>query len=371
MTVTTTPPDLSPTPTSPYGDRSVDDVMGQVLSELAASLGVLLTELGLRTGIWAAMRGAGPLAVEDLAMRAGVRTALVQEWARSQAAAGYLTYDPHTDRYALPEAVAVALLDAPGGATVGACTEMMQSMLATFDEFAEAFARDGSFAWHQRDLRHWHGTDRLTRAQLPAALIGAAVDQMSGIRPMLDAGGTVLDVGCGFGFPTRSVATHFPAAIVVGVDYHQRSVEAASRFAQDEGLTDRVSFHVASATDLPGTGYALITFFDSLHDFGEPAAALRAARSALAPGGAVLVCDNDAADSVADNLNPLGRMYYAVSTLICTPNALSQQGPDSPPPLGTYAGQARIGEVAQQAGFSRISRLEVPGALNLFLDLRP
>jgi SAM-dependent methyltransferase len=349
----------------------VEQVMGQIVTELGASLGVLLTDLGLRSGLWAALRGAGPVSVADLAARTGVRAALVREWVRSQAAGGYLDFDPDADRYVLPEPVAVALLDAPGGAMIGACTEMFQSMLAGYDDLAAAFARDGSFGWHQRDLRHWHGTDRLTRAQLPPDLIAAAVAAMPGIADALDAGGRVLDVGCGFGYPTTVIADRFPRAAVVGVDYHQRSVAEARRTAEAAGLGGRVTFTVAAASDLPGSNYALVTFFDSLHDFGDPVGALRAAREVLAAGGAVLVCDNDAAERVVDNLNPIGRMYYAVSTLICTPNALSQQGPGSAEPLGTYAGAARISEVAREAGFSRATRLSVPGALNLFLDLRP
>jgi SAM-dependent methyltransferase len=352
-------------------ETTVEAVMDQILGELSASLGVLVTDLGLRSGLWDALRGAGPTSTADLAARTGVAPALVREWARSQAAAGYLSYDPATDRFTLPDAVAIALLDAPGGAMIGACTEMFQSMLAGYDDLAVAFAGDGRFGWHQRDLHHWHGTDRLTRAQLPAEVIAGAVAAMPGLPEALGAGGRVLDVGCGFGFPTTAIAERFPDATVVGVDYHQRSIDEARRTVEAAGVGDRVTFAVAAAADLPGSDYALVTYFDSLHDFGDPVAALRAARDVLAPGGAVLVCDNDAAEQVVDNLNPAGRMYYAVSTLICTPNALSQQGPGAAEPLGTYAGAARIAEVARQAGFTRATRLSVPGALNLFLDLRP
>jgi SAM-dependent methyltransferase len=355
--------------------------MGQILSELGSSLGVMLTDLGLRSGLWATLRGAGALTAGQLAERTGVSNALVREWARAQAAAGYLGYEPEpaeqgidtgeADRFVLPEPVAIALLDAPGGAMIGACTEMLQSMLGTYDDLAEAFVGDGRFGWHQRDLHHWHGSDRLTRAQLPVDVIGAAVAAMPGIGPVLNDGGRVLDVGCGFGFPSTAIATQFPAATVVGIDYHQGSIEEARRAADKAGLAGRVTFAVAAAADPPGSGYSLISYFDSLHDFGEPVAALRAAREVLAPGGAVLVVDADAGTSVADNLDPMGRMYYAVSTLVCTPHALSQQGPDSAEPLGTYAGADRLIDIARQAGFSRATRLTVPGALSLFLDLRP
>ncbi|HMQ36126.1 MAG TPA: methyltransferase domain-containing protein [Micropruina sp.] len=355
--------------------EAVEAVIAQLMGELGGSLGVLLTDLGLRAGIWPALRGTGPVTVADLAARTGVAAPLLREWLRSQAAAGYLSHHPGTtgpdqDRFALPEPVAIALLDAPGGAIVGACTEMLISMAEHHDALGDAIAGDGGLGWDERDFRHWHGADRLTRATLPAELIAAAVDAMEGIAPALDAGGTVLDVGCGFGFPTLTIAGHHPGARAIGIDYHARSVAEASSRAERAGLADRVSFQVAAATDPPGSGYALITYFDSLHDFGDPVAALRAARSVLAPGGAVLVCENAAADTVAENLNPAGRMFYAVSALVCTPNALSQRGPGADDPLGTFAGAARLTEIAREAGFGRMRRIETPGAMSLFLDLR-
>ena len=197
--------------------EAVEAVIAQLMGELGGSLGVLLTDLGLRAGIWPALRGTGPVTVADLAARTGVAAPLLREWLRSQAAAGYLRHHPGTtgsdqDRFALPEPVAIALLDAPGGAIVGACTEMLISMAEHHDALGTAIAGDGGLGWDERDFRHWHGADRLTRATLPAELIAAAVDAMEGIAPALDAGGTVLDVGCGFGFPTLTIAGHHPGA---------------------------------------------------------------------------------------------------------------------------------------------------------------
>lgn len=362
MTMITSTPETST-------DRTVDDVFGQLITELGASLGLMITDLGRRTGIWQALRDGGPSTAEELAVPTGIPAPLVREWLRSQAAAGYLGYDPATDRFTLPEAVAIALLDAPGGATVTACLEMMRSMLDGYDDLVASYPSDQGYGWDRRDFHHWHGADALTRAQLPAPVIAAAIEALG----LHGAGtqGAVLDVGCGFGYPTRTMAAVLPTRIV-GIDYHARSIEEATRAASAEGVADRVSFHVASATDLPGDGFRLITFFDSLHDLGDPVAALEAARAALAPDGAVLVCETPAADRVADNLNPLGRMYYAVSALICTPNAISQQEPTATDePLGTFAGPARLTEVAHRAGFGQVKVLDVAGAQSLFLDLRP
>jgi SAM-dependent methyltransferase len=206
----------------------------------------------------------------------------------------------------------------------------------------------------------------LTRAVLPAAALAAAVEQLPGIAARLRRGGRVADVGCGFGAPTIMLARAFPEAPVIGFDYHDASVAAARKAAAEAGVGARVSFEVATAADLPGTGYDLITFVDSLHDLGDPAGALSHARRALTPGGAVLLVEPPAGDTVADNLNPLGRMFYGVSTLVCTPNALSQ----GTAALGTLAGAARLTEVARAAGFGTVRRVDTDAPMNLLLELR-
>jgi SAM-dependent methyltransferase len=348
-------------------EPTVDAVMGQILGELGGSLGVLLSGLGIRTGLWAALAEAGPLTPAELSKRTGVAEALAREWLRAQAAAGYLRYNAEAGSFTLPEAVAVAMLHAPGGAMLDACTSMFCSMAVGFADFSEAFRGGAGYGWDRRTEEYLHGSDLLTRAALPAGLIGAVLDELG---TSLGAGGSVADIGCGYGSPTIAVAAHFPAARVLGIDYHDVSVTHARKAAAEAGLSERVRFEVAAATDLPGAGYALITFFDSLHDLGDPVGALATARDALTPDGVVLLVEPLAADRVEDNFNPAGRMFYAVSTLVCTPNALSQQVPGGPEPLGTLAGEPRLREVAAAAGFTRVRRLPVDAPLNLVLELR-
>jgi SAM-dependent methyltransferase len=359
---------MTATMTVTTAERTVDEVMEKILGELGGSLGVLLNALGTRTGLWAAMAGAGPLTSTDVADRTGLSTPLVREWLRAQAAGGYLSYDPARETFTLPETVAVAMLHAPGGAMIDACTSMLCSIGAGFADFTEAFQGSGAYGWDRRTAEYLHGSDLLTRTALPAELIGAILDQLG---TGLEDGGAVADVGCGYATPTLAVAAHFPAARVLGVDYHDVSVSHARDAANRVGLGDRVRFEVAAATDLPGSDYSLITFFDSLHDLGDPIGALTHARLALAADGAVLLVEPLAADSVEDNLNPTGRMFYAVSTLVCTPNALSQQVPGGPEPLGTLAGETRLRDVAAAAGFTRVRPITVDAPLNLVLELRP
>ncbi|MFI5694599.1 class I SAM-dependent methyltransferase [Kribbella sp. NPDC051586] len=351
----------------PVTDAAVEEQMGKILTELGASLGVLLTALGTRSGLWAALADAGPLTDRQVAAKVDVHPALVREWLRAQAAGGYLEYDPAGETFVLPAPVAAAIHYGPGGALVDACATMLSSMGEGFGAFSEAFRTGQGFGWHQRTAEHWHGTDAFTKIALPEELIAAAIGAMPAVVEALSSGGTVLDVGCGYGTPTTDIAKLYPAARVLGIDYHDASVA----HAREQAGPDNVRFEVAAAADLPGSDYDLITFFDSLHDIGDPRGALVRARSAVADSGIVLLFEPLGADDVQDNLNPTGRMFYAVSTLACTPNAVSQETATSSEPLGAQAGEKRLRALAAEAAFSRVERLDVPAPLNLVLALRP
>ena len=366
----------TPPKAAPFG-RDTDDMgaaveaqMGKIVTDVGAALGVLLTSLGTRSGLWAALAGAGPLTTADLAAKVSVESSLVREWLRAQAAGGYLDYDAANETFTLPDAVAAAICYGPGGALVDACATMMSSMGEGFAAFSEAFSTGRGFGWHQRTADHWDGTDAFTRVALPTELIEAAVDEMAGVATVLATGGTVEDVGCGYGTPTLAIAGLYPSAQALGIDYHDASIAHSRAEAASSGISN-VRFEVAAAADLPGRGYDLITFFDSLHDIGDPLGSLARARAAVAPDGAVLLFEPLGADDLQDNLNPNGRMFYAVSTLACTPNAVSQKTPTSSEPLGAQAGEKRLRALAADAGFSRVRRLDIPAPMNLVLELRP
>ena len=300
-----------------------------------------------------------------------VDPALVREWLRAQAAGGYLDYDPVRETFELPGAGCGRPRRRPGrGRWSMRAATMMSSIGEGFGAFSDAFSTGRGFGWHQRTADHWHGTDAFTRVALPVELIGAAIDQMPDVASALAGGGTVVDVGCGYGTPTSGIAGLYPAASVLGIDYHDASIAHARAEAATSGVGN-VRFEVAAATELPGADYDLITFFDSLHDIGDPAGALRRARAAVAPTGAVLLFEPMSADDVQDNLNPVGRMFYAVSTLACTPNAVSQRTSTSSEPLGAQAGERRLRALAAEAGFTRCRRSGVEAPMNLILELRP
>ncbi len=348
---------------------AVEAQMGKIMTELGAALGVLLTSLGVRSGLWAALAGAGPLTTAEVADRVKVEPSLVREWLRAQAAGGYLTYNPDTQAFTLPDDVAGAIYYGPGGALIDAAASMMSSMGAGFPAFSEAFSSGRGFGWHERTAEHWHGTDSFTQVALPTELIATAITALSNVPAALAGGGSVADVGCGYGGPTRAIAGLYPTARVTGFDYHDASIAHARSTAAQAGET--VKFEVVAATALPTSGFDLITFFDSLHDIGDPRASLVRARAALAPTGAVLLVEPAGGDNVEDNLNPVGRMFYAVSTLACTPNAVSQKTATSSEPLGAQAGEHRLRALASEAGFSQVRRLDVDAPMNLILELRP
>lgn len=203
---------------------AVEEQMAKIVTELGAALGVLLTSLGTRSGLWAALAGAGPLTTAQVAAKVSVEPSLVREWLRAQAAGGYLDYDPATGMFTLPDAVAAVICDGPGGALVDAAATLFSSMGEGFPAFSEAFSSGQGFGWHQRTAAHWHGTDAFSRVALPGDLIAAAIGAMGDVAAVLTAGGSVADVGCGYGTPTMAIAGQYPAARVLGIDYHDASI---------------------------------------------------------------------------------------------------------------------------------------------------
>jgi SAM-dependent methyltransferase len=342
----------------------IDAVAGRMVEELGVTLSTLTTALGVRTGLWSALAGAGPLTPAELAELVGTAEPYAREWMRTQAAAGYLRYADGA--FELPGEVAAALVHGPLGSMIDAAVTMLCATGARFDAFADAFQAGRGFGWDERAAEHWHGVDQFTRAAMTPDFPAMAIGALEGVPEALRAGGAVLDVGCGFGTPTIWIAESFPAARVTGCDYHDASIAAARKAAAAAGVADRVRFEVATAKDAPGSGYALVVFVDSLHDLGDPVGALARARELLAPDGAVLLIEPRGADRLEENLNPVGRMFYAVSTMFCTPTAVSQEGTA----IGTLAGPQILADVARDAGFRVVRPVPVEAPFNLVLELR-
>lgn len=346
----------------------VEELMGRLLNDLAATAGVQMTHIGIKTGLWKAMAGGGWLTTAEVATRSGVAQPYAREWLKHQAASGYVDYDPQSGRFALPPAAAAVLADDVQSGIVSGFASMLSAMATDNAMVEEAFRSGGGVGWHQRSAQHWQGMDLATRAEVVPALASQWIPALDGVADKLRTGGSVVDIGCGYGAALIGIGQAYPNSRCIGFDYHDASIAQARKAAAAAGVADRVMFEVADAAAYPGTRYDLVLFVDTFHDLGDPLAALRHTRRALADDGTVLLVEFAAADRLEDNLNPMGRLLYASSALVCTANALSQGAAD---PLGTAPGPARLTELAREAGFTSISRLDVEAPFNLLLELRP
>lgn len=337
----------------------------KAVGDVGALLAGAMVVIGDRLGLYRAMSGAGPVTAADLAGRTGTHERYVQEWLGAQAAAGYLRY-AGDDRYELPAEHAVPLLDeASPACVVGAFETAVGAVLAT-DRIADAFRTGEGVFWGDHDPHVHTGCERFFRPGYLAFLTTAWIPALDGVEARLREGIRVADVGCGHGASTIHLAQSYPSSTYTGFDPHDASVEAARKRAADAGVADRVRFEQATAKELSGS-YDLVAYFDCLHDLGDPVGALRAAREHLADGGTVLLVEPMAGDRVEDNLNPVGAAYYGFSTLLCTPNSLAQETKAA---LGAQAGEARLREVAREAGFGSFRRVaETP--FNLVFEVRP
>jgi 2-polyprenyl-3-methyl-5-hydroxy-6-metoxy-1,4-benzoquinol methylase len=321
--------------------------------------------VGHRLGLYRALATA-PATPAQLAERTDTDTRYVAEWLAGQAAGAYVTYDPSTGSYSMSEEQAFALAD-PNGPNLPAAFVLALGTLRAEPRITDAFRTGGGVGWHEHHPDVFTGTEAFFRPGYAANLVPSWLPALDGVVSKLQAGGRVADVGCGLGTSSVLLAQAYPKSTIVGSDYHQQSIDLARKRAADAGVSDRASFEVASAQTFTGSGYDLVTAFDCLHDMGDPLGAARHVREALAADGTWLIVEPNAGDTVADNLNPVGRMYYSASTFLCVPNGLSQPGGYA---LGAQAGEAAIREVATDAGFTRFRRAaETP--FNLIYEVRP
>jgi SAM-dependent methyltransferase len=348
------------------GDKLMQFVFHAV-DEVGATLNAALVVMGDKLGLYRALAGAGPLSPADLAQRTGTAERYVREWLNAQAAGSYVEYDPDSGRYWLPPEQAVALTDPDSPAYLPGFFQIALGSVLDSPKIVEAARTGAGFGWHEHVHDVHEGCERFFRPGYNANLISGWLPALEGAVAKLERGALVADVGCGHGASTILMAQAFPNSTFVGSDYHEGSIETARRHAQEAGVAERVQFETAPAAGYDGSGYDLVTMFDCLHDMGDPVGAARHVRGSLKPDGTWMIVEPHAGDRVEENLNPVGRAYYAFSTLLCTPASLSQEVGLA---LGAQAGEARIGDVVGAAGFTRFRRVaETP--FNLVFEARP
>ena len=340
--------------------------LGTFVSDLGATAAAGSVVIGDRLGLYRAL-AEGPATPAELARRTSTDTRYVAEWLHGQAAGGYVTRDPDGEKYSLTEEQAFALTDPNGPIYLPGAFQLALGSLQAVPRITEGFRTGAGMGWHEQDEDVFDGCERFFRPGYVANLATSWIPALEGVEDRLAAGAKVADVGCGHGASTVLMAQTYPASTFVGSDYHGGSIDEARKRAADAGVADRVSYEVASAQAFTGTGYDLVTTFDCLHDMGDPVAAARHVRESLGTNGTWLVVEPFAGDEVADNLNPVGRLYYSFSTLLCVPNAKSQSGGYE---LGAQAGESAIRKVVAEGGFTRFRRAaETP--FNLVFEARP
>jgi len=345
-------------------EAKLHEFMGKVVTDMGGAWMMAMVLIGDELGLYKAMADGQPLTAEALATRCGCHPRLVREWLDANAASGYLEVADGAYRLPPEQGMALATEDSPVFVAPG--QSVVASCFMDLDKVLEAFRGNGAFPWSAHHHRMFHGVEKFFRPGYQANLTTTWLPALEGVVDKLKRGAKVADVGCGHGASTIVMAKAYPNSQFVGIDFHKPSVEIAGKRAVDAGLGARVSFTTATAQAYTERDFDLICFFDCLHDMGDPVGAARHAQQALKDDGTVLLVEPFAGNSLAENSTPVGRLYYAASTMVCTPNSLSQEVGLA---LGAQAGEARLARVFAEAGFTRFRRAtETP--FNLILEAR-
>ena len=344
----------------------LNDFMGRFVHDFGAAMHAATIVVGDQLGLYKAL-AEGPATAVELARRTQTDARYLREWLSAQAASGYVQYHPETQTFSMSEEQSFALAQEGSPAFIPGAFQIAVAQFKAITKMKQAFRTGLGLGWHEHDAALFHGTERFFRPGYAANLVSQWLPALDGIHARLKAGARVADVGCGHGASTIIMAQAYPASSFVGFDYHEPSIVHARAAARDAGVSDRVSFEVASAKDFPGQDYDLVAVFDCLHDMGDPVGASAHVRQSLRADGAWMIVEPFANDRLEDNLNPVGRIFYSASTFICTPASRSQEVGLC---LGAQAGEARMQDVVTQGGFSRFRRAaQTP--FNLVYEARP
>jgi 2-polyprenyl-3-methyl-5-hydroxy-6-metoxy-1,4-benzoquinol methylase len=342
-------------------------VLGRAVLDMGAVMHAALVLIGEKHGLYKLLDERGPITSAELASGSNTKERYVREWLASQVAGGYVTYDKETDRYSLTPEQAFTLAEEDSPAYLPGAFELALSAAKAEPKIAERFQSGEGLGWHEHDPGLFRGTERFFRPGYAAYLTGTWIPSLHGVEAKLKKGARVADIGCGHGSSTILMAEAYPNSKFDGFDYHRASIQVAEQRAREADVENRVSFRVGTAQDFPGENYDLIACFDSLHDMGDPVGAAKHILSKLGKDGTWMIVEPFANDTLEENSNPVGRLFYSASAMICTPASMSQ---DIGLALGAQAGEKRINDVVIKGGFTRFKRAsETP--FNIVYEAKP
>ncbi|MHC5024053.1 MAG: class I SAM-dependent methyltransferase [Planctomycetota bacterium] len=350
----------------PIDQSRLDSLLEKMVGDMGAAAVAPLVILGDRLGLYKALAAHGPMTTEDLADRTGTTERYVREWCAAQAGSGYVEFDSATGQFGMSAEQQAVFADDDSPACMTGGYYGIGSMFIDEPKISHAFRTGEGVSWGDHSECLFCGTEKFFRPGYKANLVADWLPALDGVVERLERGGKVADVGCGHGASTLVMAEAFPKSTFIGFDFHEASVECASARAKESGLTN-VSFDVAAAKHYPGSDYDLVAFFDCLHDMGDPVGGVAHTLRALAPDGTLMIVEPFAHDDLEQNLNPIGRMYYSFSTMVCTPASISQEVGLA---LGAQAGPRRLEQVVREGGFTRF-RQATGTPFNMIIEARP
>ena len=348
-------------------ESKLNEFMGKAVMDMGAAIHATLIVLGDKLGLYKAMADSMPVTSATLAERTGTNERYIREWLNANAASGYVTYDPATATYSLPPEQALALAVENSPVFLPGFFQIVSACFNDAGKLEEAFRTGKGVGWHEHHHDLFHGTERFFRPGYSANLMSGWIPALDGVEEKLRRGAKVADVGCGLGASAILMAKAFPKSEFFGFDYHPGSIELARKAASREGMSSNVHFEVASAKTFPGNDYDLVAFFDCLHDMGDPAGAASHVHSTLKPDGSWMIVEPFAEDTPEGNHNPVGRIFYSASAMLCVPASVSQEVGAA---LGAQAGENRIRQVVTSGGFTHFRRAtQTP--FNLVFEAKP